>query len=75
MAERKAEKAVNGSDTSEAREVLLTVEEHAQAQNVAAEIVAAVKERERWLPGKRVSEKEFRGAVTAFLSTPMGGKA
>jgi hypothetical protein len=53
---------------------LLTVEELAMRQSIAAPIFAAVLQSENWVSGKKVTEMVFKGAVDAFLNAPMGGK-
>ena len=51
-----------------------TIEELAQRLNTDSPIFAGVKAFKGWLPGKRVSEKDFNEAVNGFLGTPQGGK-
>jgi len=65
--------AKNESNGHEQNEAVPTIEEHAQRMQVAAPVFAAVMQAERWANGKRVSETDFKRAVSAFLGAPMGG--
>lgn len=50
-----------------------TIAELAETSRTSPAIVAAVCEANGWMPGKRLSEKEFTEAVTRFVKAPAGG--
>ncbi len=52
---------------------LFTLEELTSRTNTSAAIVAAVSEANGWVYGKKVSQKEFEGAIKNFLNAPAGG--
>jgi hypothetical protein len=49
------------------------VEDHAKAVKTPASVLAAVMQCRGWAAGKRVGAEEFKNAVEAFLSAPIGG--
>jgi hypothetical protein len=63
----------DGNDGASVPPAFLAIEEHAKALQIPAPVFAAVRQMQGWAAGKKIEKAEFKEAVTAFLSAPVGG--